>query len=95
MYPRVCFWNINGRTHLLRSDFIVNWMIKNFDIVFISETHLTKGQKFEIKDFKAVHNPYSSVDDLKARGGVSCFIEVSYMKHIACVDTSVSENTRV
>ena len=95
MYPRVCFWNINGRIHLLRSAFIVNWLVTNFDIVFISETHLTKGQKFEIKDFSAVHNPYSSVDDLKARGGVSCFIKITHMKHIAYVDTSVSENVIV
>ena len=72
--------------HLLHSAFIQNWFHDNFDIIFISETHLTKGQIFEIPDFIARHNAFSTVDDVKARGGVSCFISpmcLHYVKDIA------------
>ena len=87
-YPRVCFWNINGRIHLLRSKFIQNWLHGNFDIVFVSETHLTKNQLFDLNDFAAYHNPYSTVDDAKPRGGVSCFVLPDYLRYIKCVDIS-------
>ena len=78
--------------HLLRSDFINNWLAVNFDVVFISETHLTKGQLYELKNFAAVHNPYSTVDDVKPRGGISCFIQVNFLKHVKRTDITVSEN---
>ena len=78
--------------HLLRSDFITNWLTVNFDIVFITETHLTKGQPYELKNFAAVHNPYSTVDDIKPRGGISCFIQINFLKYVKRTDISVSEN---
>ena len=78
--------------HLLRSDFINTWLLANFDIVFISETHLTKGQLYELKNFAAVHNPYSTVDDVKPRGGISCFIQVNFLKYVKRTDITVSEN---
>ena len=78
--------------HLLRSDFINDWLTVNFDIIFISETHLTKGQIFELKNFGAVHNPYSTVDDIKPRGGISCFIKTNFSKHVKRSDISVPEN---
>ena len=75
LHPRILFWNINGRARLLRSDFINNWLISNCDILFLSETHFTKGQQFDIENFYAKHNPFSTVDDKYPRGGISCFVK--------------------
>ena len=77
---------------LLKSKFIQNFLQTNFDIVFISETHLTKGRSFEIEKFVDYHNSYSTVNDVKARGGVSCFISPSYLKHISSVSIEIPEN---
>ena len=71
---RVCFYNINGRTYLLLSDHILAWLQINFDIVFITETHLTKGTRFSLPNFTQYHNPLSDHNDRKPHGGVSCFI---------------------
>ena len=77
---------------LLLSEFIQNWFRENFDIIFISETHLTKGQLFELPDFVARHNPYSTVDDAKARGGVSCFVTHDYLSQIKEIVCEIPEN---
>lgn len=34
----------NGRMRFLKSDFILNWLHGNCDILFITETYLCKGQ---------------------------------------------------
>ena len=78
--------------HLLHSAYIQNWFHENFDIIFISETHLTKGQIFEIPDFVARHNAFSTVDDVKARGGVSCFIAREYLCLVKSIMTDIPEN---
>ena len=49
---RIMFWNINGFTELLKSTDVSDWLYKNFDICFVSETHMTKGEKMDIKNFK-------------------------------------------
>ena len=58
----------------------------------VSETHLTKGQPFEIKDFTEKHNSFSTVDAEKARGGISCCVKPSYLKHIFRINTDIPEN---
>ena len=57
-------------------------MHSNFDIIFITETHLTKGQIFDLNDFVSRHNSYSTVDDVKPRGGISCFVKPTFLKYI-------------
>ena len=57
-------------------------MLSNFDIIFITETHFTKGQKFDLNDFVSRHNAYSTVDDVKPRGGISCFLKPVLLKYI-------------
>ena len=79
---RVCFWNINGRTRLLKSEFIHSWMHSNFDIIFVTETHLTKGQIFDLNDFVSRHISYSTVNDVKPRRGILCFIKPTFLKYI-------------
>ena len=86
-----CFWNINGRKHLIRSEKIQKWLSKNFDIVFLSETHLLKGEKYKIDSFKDYHNAFSTNEDQKARGGVSCFINNSALPHISKVEKDSTE----
>ena len=78
--------------HLLHCKFIQNWFRLNFDIIFISETHLTKGQYFEIPDFVARHNPYPTVDDAKSHGGVCCLIAPRYLCHIKVIVCDIPEN---
>ncbi len=88
---RTCFWNINGRTYLLTSDFILKWLQTNFDIVFITETHLTEGTRFSLPDFKEFHNPLSDHNDPHPHGGISCFIKKSNLHLIKKVDKNTSE----
>ena len=47
----ICFWNINGRWTFLKDDNIIKW-IKQFNIIFLTETHFTKGQIFDIPGYK-------------------------------------------
>ena len=61
----------------------------------MTETHLTKGQSFEIADYKSFHNPYSTVEDPKPRGGISCFIQPNYINYVTRVNTDISENVSV
>ena len=88
---RLCFYNINGRTYLLLSDHILEWIQTNFDIVFITETHLTKGTRFSMPDFTEYHNPLSDHNDRKPHGGVSCFIRTSVLKFVKKVYKNTSE----
>ena len=81
--------------HLLHSKFIQNWLRVNFDIIFISETRLTKGQIFEIPEFVNCHNRFSTVDDTKARGGVSCFIIPRYLCKIKDIVCDIPENIMI
>ena len=91
----VCFWNINGRKFLIKSEKIQNWLNKNFDIVFLSETHLVKGEKFKLLSFNEYHNSFSTDMDRKPRGGVSCFINNSWMDFVEDVDVSSSDHILV
>ena len=88
----VCFWNVNGRMFLIKSEKIQNWLEKNFDMVFLSETHLVKGEKFKLNSFNEYHNAFSTQDDRKARGGVSCFIKNHLMDFIDTVDKDLSDH---
>ena len=92
---KICFWNINGRKFIIKSEKIQNWLSKNFDIVFLSETHLVKGEKYKLDSFSEHHNPFSSHEDRKPRGGVSCFIKNSLLKHIESIDLSFSNHILV
>ena len=49
---------------MVRSKKIQKWLSKNFDIVFLSETHLLKGEKYKIDSFKDYHNAFSTNEDL-------------------------------
>ena len=53
---------------MLNSNDVNNWLFKNFDLCFVSETHLTKGQIFEVSRFRVIHNPDSLITDKKAHG---------------------------
>ena len=79
---RICFYNVNGRTYLLLSDHILVWLQTNFDIVFVTETHLTKGTRFSLPDFTQYHNPLSDHNDRKPHGGVSCFVKNSILPYV-------------
>ena len=83
----MCFWNINGRIRLLRSEIVYKWLHSNFDVIFITETHLTKGQIFELDAFNSYHNSYSTIDDTHPRGGISCFAKPSLLKYITDITT--------
>ena len=86
----VCFWNINGRKHLIKSQNIQTWLDKNFDIVFLSETHLFKGERYKLNSFTEFHNSYSVQDDRKARGGISCFIKSSFLPFVSEVQKDLT-----
>ena len=53
----------------------------------MSETHLTKGQKFELNGFKAYHHPFSDAHCRHPCGGVSAFIHNSIEAYIENVET--------
>ena len=55
----------------LKTDFIRNWLLNNFDICFITETHMTKGEAFNLELFLSFHNAYSEPSSDHPRGGIS------------------------
>ena len=85
---KIAFWNVNGRFDFLNTTYINNWLTKNFDICFISETHLTKGQKVNVTNFNCKHNSFSNVEDPKPRGGISVLVSSNHSKFIEKIDIS-------
>lgn len=71
-----------GRINFISSDYPYEWVKNNSDIVFISETHLVKGQVFKLKDYKDFHNSFSEYSSVKPRGGVSCFVKHNLLQYI-------------
>ena len=69
-----------------KTDYPYEWLNTNFDIIFISETHLTKGQSFKLLDYKEFHNSYSEYDCTKPRGGLSCFIKNHLLQYVEEVE---------
>ena len=67
---------------LLHSDFVSSCLHDNFDIWFITETHLCIGQQFEIKIFHEYPNSFSVYDCKNPRGGISCFIAPEILQYI-------------
>ena len=92
---QICFWNINGRKSLIQSDKIVKWLDKNFDVVFLSETHLVKGEKYKLNSFYEYHNPFSKDTDRKPRGGVSFFIKSDLLELVEEVDCTSPDHIHV
>ena len=65
---RIIFWNINGFTEILKFTEISDWLYKDCDICFLSETHMTIGQNFNVDRFKCINHPFSDVFVKKPRG---------------------------
>ena len=86
------FWNINGFTELLKSAEVSAWLYNNCDICFVTETHMTKGQKLDVKNFKCFDNPFSEVFVQRPRGGITCLIRTDCMQFVLKVDRSVPDN---
>ena len=84
---KVLFWNINGRVTFLRDTNILAWL-NNFNLIFLSETHFTEGQIFDIHGYNTYHNTNSIVSDAKPRGGLSCFIKNNIHSHVKTVNVS-------
>ena len=88
----VVFWNINGRTHLLKTEYISQWIKSKFDLCFLSETHFTKGQLFDLLPYISYHNAYSNIYDKHPRGGISCFVNPNLFQYIVDVNCDTPEN---
>ena len=81
--------------HFLSTDYVISWLQTNFDIVFVTETHLIKGTRFSVPHFTPFHNPVSDHTDRKPHGGISCFIRSSISHLITKVETDTSETITV
>ena len=71
-----------GRMDFINTHYPYEWLKDNFDVLFISETHLTKGQQFRLDDYNDYHNSYSEYDAKKPRGGISCFIKHDFVQYV-------------
>ena len=89
IFYRVMFWNINGRMQFLQTDVIRSWLSSNFDICFITETHMTKGEAFNLESFLSFHNAYSKPTCDHPRGGVSCFIQKKFIKNTIDINIEI------
>ena len=89
---RVLFWNINGFTTLLKSPEVSGWLLKNCDLCFVSETHMTKGEKFSLDDFKCFNHPFTDVLGSKPRGGLMCMIKHEFMQYVTKIDRDNPDN---
>ena len=94
MEVSVIYWNINGRWRFFKDANIVSW-ISQFSIVFLLETHFTKGQIFELENYKSYHNSYSKVTDRKARWGISCFVSKEVLPNVLNVDCGFANHILV
>ena len=63
--------------------------------MFLSETHLLKGEKFKLNNYVDYPNPFSSHTVRKARGGVSCFIKNAIVEFIEEVDLNSPDHILV
>ena len=79
----------------INTQYPYKWLKNNFDVLFISETHLTKGQQYKLDDFKDYHNPYSEFDAKKPRGGISCFIKHEFVQYVEQVLRDSEDNVTV
>ena len=75
----------------MTSDFILTWLHKNCDILFVTETHLCKGQKFKLEIFVEFHSCFTEAGAKHPRGGVSCFVTPEVLRHIEYVDRETPE----
>ena len=89
---RLLFWNINGFKEMIKSPEVSGWLNKNFDVCFLSETHMTKGEDFSIENFKCTNNPFSDVLMNKPRGGLTCLIKYAYMQHVTKIEKETPDN---
>ena len=78
--------------HLLHSPFIQNWLHEHFNIILISEIHLTKGEMFGVLNFITCHNAYSTVEYVKTCGGISYSISPQYPYYVKNIVTDIPEN---
>ena len=69
--------------------------MKQFNIIFLTETHFTKGQIFDILGYKSYHNPFSDVTDRKSRWGISCFISNDLLQYVVNVDRTFENHVVV
>ena len=61
----------------------------------MSETHLVKGEKYKLTSFVEHHNSYSSNEDKKPRGGISCFIKSELIPFISEIRKDVTGHIRL
>ena len=88
---RVLFWNVNGFTDLIKSAEVSAWLYKNFDVCFVSETHMRKGQSFKVDNFKCSNHPSTDALGSKARGGIMCMIKTEFVQHVIDVKLDTTE----
>ena len=89
------YWNINGFIDMIKTPEVSGWLAKNFDIVFLSETHMTKGQAFKIHNFKCINHPFSDAMVKKPRGGMTCMVKHKYMQYVTRIDRDTPDNINV
>ena len=79
---RVLFWNVNGFITMIKAPEVSGWLHKNFDLCFVIETHMTKGEKFDLEGFKCFNHPFSDVLASKPREGLMCLIKQEFMQYV-------------
>ena len=89
------YWNIRGNFKLIQSSEVSGWLQKNCDICFISETHMTKGQCFQVKKFNCVNHPFLEVFDKKPRGGLTCMIKYEFMQYVTKINRDIPDCIKV
>ena len=84
------FWNINGRVRFLHDSNILAWL-NNFDIIFLSETHINKGQNFLLPGYNFYHNSNKESHSVNY-GGISCFIKYAVLPDISSVNCNFNNH---
>ena len=88
VFLKVLYWNIlKGDRDFLKDDYFFSWL-RQFNLVFISETHSTKEQKFDLEGYKSYHNSFLEVNSRKPCSGVGVFIQSSIQDYVLNVDHS-------
>ena len=56
---------------MIKAPEVSGWLHKNFDLCFVIETHMTKGEKFDLEGFKCLTLLEQKVTEQK-NAGTNC-----------------------
>ena len=87
---QILSWNINGKFYLINSKIFISFA-RQYDILFICETHCSKEVKIELEGYKSYQNPCKLSSNKYPRGGTIMYVKENLIKFISEVNISFND----